>query len=140
MGYSIRKASEVCGKSRTTLHRALKTGKMSGQQDPATGEWSIDPSELRRVFPWDRAGHEHQSTSGQPMDSPRPDEAMAVKVAMLEQQLERERETVDDLRKRLDRAEERVFALSAPDHRERRDRPQRGLLERLRASLLGQKQ
>jgi hypothetical protein len=33
---------------------------------------------------------------------------------MLTAQLERERETVDDLRKRLDRAEERILALSPP--------------------------
>ena len=37
---------------------------------------------------------------------------MAVKVEMLEAQLERERETVADLRKRLDRAEDRLTALS----------------------------
>ncbi len=34
-------------------------------------------------------------------------------VEMLEQRLDRERNTVEDLRKRLDRAEERVFELSA---------------------------
>ena len=39
---------------------------------------------------------------------------LQVRVEMLEAQLVRERETVDDLRKRLDRAEERVLALSAP--------------------------
>ena len=112
MGYSMRQAAEVCGKSRTTLHRALKSGRMSGKQDEATGEWSIDPSELRRVFPWTRSVHEHQSTDVLGEYTPRTDEVMAVKVAMLEDQLERERETVADLRKRLDRAEDRVTALT----------------------------
>lgn len=112
MGYSIRQAAEVCGKSRTTLHRALKDGRMSGTQDDVTGEWSIDPSELRRVFPWAGGVHEHRSTDVQGPYTPQIDEVMAVKVAMLEDQLERERETVADLRKRLDRAEDRVTALT----------------------------
>ena len=116
MGYSMRQAAEVCGRSRTTLHRALKNGRMSGTQDEATGEWSIDPSELRRVFPWTGNVHEHKSTDVQVEYTPRTDEVMAVKVAMLEDQLERERETVADLRKRLDRAEDRVTALT--DQRE----------------------
>lgn len=112
MGYSMRQAAEVCGKSRTTLHRALKDGRMSGTQDEATGEWSIDPSELRRVFPWTGGVHEHKSTDVQGEYTPSTDGVMAVKVAMLEDQLERERETVTDLRKRLDRAEDRVTALT----------------------------
>ena len=113
MGYSIRQAAEVCGKSRTTLHRALKDGRMSGTQDEATGEWSIDPSELRRVFPWTGGVHEHKSTDMQgPYIPPQIDEVMAVKVAMLEDQLGRERETVADLRKRLDRAEDRLTLLT----------------------------
>lgn len=116
MGYSMRQAAEICGKSRTTLHRALKDGRMSGTQNEATGEWSIDPSELRRVFPWTGGVHEHKSTSVHGEYTQKTDEVMAVKVAMLEDQLEREKETVADLRKRLDRAEDRVTALT--DQRE----------------------
>ena len=116
MGYSMRQAAEVCGKSRTTLHRALKDGRMSGTQDKATGEWSIDPSELRRVFPRTGGVHEHKSTDVQGKCTQNTDEIMAVKVAMLEDQLEREKETVADLRKRLDRAENHVTALT--DQRE----------------------
>ena len=112
MSYSMRRAAEICGKSRTTLHRALKDGRMSGTQDEATGEWSIDPSELRRVFPWTGGVHEHKSTDVQGEYTHKTDEVMAVKVAMLEDQLEREKETVADLRKRLDRAEDRVTALT----------------------------
>jgi predicted nuclease with TOPRIM domain len=41
-------------------------------------------------------------------------EVLRVKTAMLEEQLGRERDSVEDLRRRLDRAEERVLALSAP--------------------------
>lgn len=112
MGYSMRQAADVCGKSRTTIHRALKSGRMSGTQDNTTGEWSIDPSELRRVFPWDRSVHEHKSTNVHDMVNSTSDEVLAVKVAMLENQLEREKETVSDLRKRLDLSDERLTLLT----------------------------
>ena len=129
MSYSMRQAAEVCGRSRTTLHRALKSGKMSGMQDGEGGEWSIDPAELRRVFPWAGDEHDRKSTSVQGASTPQHDEVMAVKVAMLEDQLERERETVADLRKRLDRAEDRVTALT--DQRVPRAEAGKSWLERL---------
>ena len=56
--------------------------------------------------------HEHPCTDVHGEYSPRTEEVMAIKVAMLEDRLERERETVADLRKRLDRAEDRVMALT----------------------------
>lgn len=112
MTYSLRQAAKACGRSRTTIHRALKSGKMSGVQDE-NKEWSIDPAELQRVFPWDRPEHEHRSADGHRSDTQSAvSDVLEVKVAMLEQQLEREQETVADLRKRLDRAEDRVVALT----------------------------
>jgi len=110
----------MTGLSRSTLNRATKSGRLSAHRDEA-GAILIDASELARVY---------GVTSPEPVqrramtshDEPR-DEAVAVletKVAMLTDQLERgdrERttilETVEDLRRRLDRAEERVLALTA---------------------------
>jgi len=133
MKLTLRQAADKCGKSRSTVHRALRSGKLSGSRDDG-GAWSIDPAELARVFPWD--AHKH----GQRDDVERgryeagdSSAVLAVKVEMLEQQLERERDTVEDLRRRLDRAEERVFALSAPSPtRRQQEGPQKGLWERVR--------
>ena len=111
MGHSLRQAAEVCGKSRSTIHRALKSGKLSGSRD-TNGEWSIDGAELARVFPWDSQDHGRRDSVGHERATQNIDEVLAVKVAMLEQQLEREQDTVADLRKRLDRAEDRVSALT----------------------------
>ena len=111
MGYSLRQAADICGKGRSTIHRALKSGKLSGSRDDK-GEWLIDGAELARVFPWDSHGHVQWDAAGQQRDASGTSDIMAVKVAMLEQQLEREQETVADLRKRLDRAEDRVTALT----------------------------
>lgn len=111
MGLSLRQAADLCGKGRSTLHRALQSGKLSGTKGD-NGEWSIDGSELSRVFPWDTKIHDQREATGHQRDTLNSSEVMAMKVAMLEQQLEREQETVSDLRKRLDRAEESVMALT----------------------------
>lgn len=46
---SIREAVKHFNVSRPTLTKALKTGKISGQQD-VNGQWSINPAEIARVY------------------------------------------------------------------------------------------
>ena len=46
---SIREAVKYYKVSRPTLTKALKSGKISGKQD-GKGQWSIDPSEMARVY------------------------------------------------------------------------------------------
>lgn len=46
---SIREAVKHFDVSRPTLQKALKSGKVSGVQD-GQGTWTIDPSELARVY------------------------------------------------------------------------------------------
>ena len=46
---SIREAVKHFDVSRPTLQKALKSGKISGVQD-GQGTWTIDPSELARVY------------------------------------------------------------------------------------------
>lgn len=106
MKLTLKQAAEQSGKSKSTIQRAIKKGKLSAEKND-DGTYAIDPSELSRVY---------SATLTQRSDEPlrNSDELLETKVAMLEDQLSRERETVDDLRKRLDRAEERVYALSAP--------------------------
>ena len=113
MGLTLRQAADLCGASRSTIHRALKSGKLSGGR-LEDGAWDIDPSELARVFPWDINEPVQRDNPGQGRDGSSEREAvLTVKVEMLEHQLERERDTIADLRKRLDRAEDRVLGLTA---------------------------
>jgi len=106
MKLTLKQAAEQSGKSKSTIQRAIKKGKLSASKNE-DGTYAIDPSELSRVY--DATSTQHSS---EPIRNN--DELLETKVAMLEDQLSREREAVDDLRKRLDRAEERVYALSAP--------------------------
>src|SRR5262245_43384376 len=48
--YNLVSAAAAAGVNRSTVLRAIKAGRLSGQRD-ATGSWEIDPAEFHRVFP-----------------------------------------------------------------------------------------
>lgn len=47
---SLRQAAAAFEVSRPTISKALTAGKISGERDPATGAWRVDPAELARVY------------------------------------------------------------------------------------------
>ena len=49
MAYSLVTGAAACGVNRTTILRAIKSGKISAERD-AQGAWTIQPAELHRVF------------------------------------------------------------------------------------------
>lgn len=112
MGYTLGEAAKATGKAKTTIQRAIKSGKISASKS-ASGSYDIAPSELHRVFP-DTVAQQEFRNGTQLYEKPRETEAevFRVKVEMLEQQLRREEETTEDLRKRLDRAESRIVLLT----------------------------
>lgn len=65
---SIREAVKHYHVSRPTLTKALKSGKISGTQD-GHGKWSIDPSELARLYQprTVSVGTDNGSFSGNPL-------------------------------------------------------------------------
>src|SRR5215471_11471995 len=50
MGYSLGQAAKAAGRSKTTIHRAVKSGKLFASRTE-DGGWSIDPAELSRAYP-----------------------------------------------------------------------------------------
>lgn len=123
MEFSLSAAAKAAGKGKSTIHNAIKTGKLSARREE-DGSYKIDASELARVFKLN-VPMNVQSNELEPIPGPQAagTAVLQVKVAMLEDQLARERETsrdtIDDLRKRLDRAEERVHALTYQTQQER---------------------
>lgn len=122
---TLRQAAELTGKSKSTLTRAIKSGRLSASRD-GEGMYAIDPAELARAYPFvERPDAQHDARHG----APRNGETEADDAAILRLRLsllvdeqdreraaaEREREqlaaTVADLRTRLDRAEQRITAL-----------------------------
>jgi polyhydroxyalkanoate synthesis regulator phasin len=112
MGYTLGEAAKATGKAKTTIQRAIKSGRISASKSDA-GSYDIEPSELHRVFPKTVAQQSIRNDT-QHLEKPHVIEAdvLQVKVEMLEQQLRREEETTEDLRKRLDRAENRIVSLT----------------------------
>lgn len=130
MQFTLSRAAKEAGISKSTLSKALSSGRISGERQE-DGSFRIEPAELFRVFPKRTAEHVRETglvTVREPPEKqgeqPAADVAiLQLKVQMLEEQLARERalheqdrdtarETVADLRKRLDRSEERVLALT----------------------------
>jgi hypothetical protein len=50
MTYTLGEAAKATGNSKTTIHRAIKSGKVSATKKD-DGSYDIDPAELHRVFP-----------------------------------------------------------------------------------------
>ena len=103
--FTIGEAARLTGKSKSTISRAVKSGRISATRDG--NRVLIDPSELARVFDATVA-QPLQSNDPQPPEEPHHApavEALNTEIRMLREMLDRERETVDDLRQRLTRTE-----------------------------------
>ena len=55
MELSLSAAARATGRSKSTIGRAIKSGKLSARRDDAGG-YRIDASELSRAFDWDPGG------------------------------------------------------------------------------------
>lgn len=99
MKFSIGQAAIETGKPKSTISRAIKTGRLSATKNG--NRYDIDAAELFRVFPQNVAQPQELNDT-QPSKSTN---ATDTEVRMLREMLDRERETVDDLRTRLTRAE-----------------------------------
>lgn len=60
MVYTLGEAAKATGKSKATISKAIKSGRISAQKDE-TGTFQIDPSELHRVYP-PTVSYEHKET------------------------------------------------------------------------------
>lgn len=115
MSYTLGEAAKAVGKSKTTLHRAIKSGRISATKTN-DGVYAIDPAELHRVFPTavkeqqqeqhHRNEQEHQGNTL---------ETLRIKLDLLERERDRERslmeETIADLREDRDRWRQQATSL-----------------------------
>ncbi len=102
MKHSLTSAATATGISKSTIYRAIKSGKMSAIFED--GVYKIDPAELHRVFSpasVERAMKEDMTQSETQGETP----LLKLEVDFLKQQLEREREFVKSLERRLDESD-----------------------------------
>ena len=115
MPYTLAEAAQACGLNRSTVLRAIKSGKISGSRDEV-GAWQVEPVELHRVFPpvaaqaAPRAVHQHAQ----------PDVELRVRLAMAEERLSELRHALADMRVQRDswQAQAERLAITAQGERQ----------------------
>jgi hypothetical protein len=104
MSYTLGTAAKATGKSKSTIQRAIKSGKMSATllED---GSYSINPAELERVFQIvsrNSSMEPNMTQSGTGNDTV----VLHWEVGVLRELIEQIKDERDDLRRRLDKAED----------------------------------
>ena len=133
MYFTLQGAADATGKAKTTIQRAIKAGKLSANRNE-NGSYAIDAAELSRVYVLRDTGSdtvvmEHQAIA---YDA----ETLRAQVELLQIQVEMMRETTQDLRVRLDSAEQERRQLMAmlthqPNQTETKEKPISLLFEKL---------
>lgn len=98
MAYSLAQAAAATGRDRSTLLKAIKRGKLSATRDSATDAWQVEPAELARVYGIGSSEANSEAGTGQSQA------ASALLVAAKDALIAEQRETIADLRRRLDTA------------------------------------
>lgn len=111
MSYTLNEAAKAVGKSKTTIHRAIKSGKISASK-LESGAYAIDPSELHRVFHNGTGERIKRNDAEQPKST---SGTTDIRLEILEKERERERqqleETIADLREDRDKWRQQATAL-----------------------------
>ena len=101
---SLSQAAKLAGKSKSTINRAIKSGKLSATRHE-DGTYSIDPSELARAF-------DVEPLEGAKRRSEEPDGTRLLeRIVALESMLSREREISADLKEDRDHWRQQANAL-----------------------------
>ena len=115
MSYTLNEAAKATGKSKTTIHRALKSGKVSAAKTDS-GAYAIEPAELHRVFPPVPGERNAERSIRNDEEQPNNDAGtLRIQLESVEKERERERqqlkETIADLREDRDRWRQQATAL-----------------------------
>ena len=117
MVYTLGQAAKAVGKGKTTVLKAIKSGRISAKKDD-NGQWAIDPSELHRVYP---PVNENSSPTAEKERQTTPSELieLRVQVQALHEQNSLLKDERDDLRRRLDveNEERRKLTMMLTDQR-----------------------
>ena len=112
MAYTLGEAAKATGKSKATISKAIKNGRISAKKGE-TGVFAIDPSELHRVYPI-TVEYEHKEPPLTPRVNSKDDGHIRELQARLDAAQERltDKETViSDLREDRDRWRQQATAL-----------------------------
>jgi len=121
---SLNEAAKLTGRAKSTISKALKTGKMSYvSKDAKTGAYEIDPAEAERVFPSKQ--ETTKSYQSKNTEYPVGNSILQVKLEAMEHRFTDAQNTIEDLRTRLDAesVERRQLTAMLTDQREKPVKP-----------------
>jgi hypothetical protein len=116
MSYTLAAAAKAVGLNKTTILRAIKSGKISGVKDE-NGEWHVEPAELHRVYR-PVAGSVTRTDAPQPYATS--DEELSARAFLAEQRLSDLKALLDEIRAERDAWRDQAQRLALTDQRERR--------------------
>lgn len=103
MAYTLGEAAKAVGKSKATLSKAIKNGKISASKND-DGSFSIEPSELHRVYP----PTPPETVDSERLETPNQTDANTKEIIELRVKLEAAQQRISDLEE--DRAQWRQQA------------------------------
>ena len=112
--YTLGAAAKASGKSKATISKAIKSGRLSALKDEM-GVYRIEPAELNRVYPFNVDGN-HDRTPQTPEETPDKGPSVRELQARLEAAQERladKEALIADLREDRDRWRQQATALLA---------------------------
>ncbi len=96
MTYTLGEAAKATGKSKPTISRAIKSGKISGKKDD-NGQYELDPAEVHRVFPKLQPASNDTGTMKQD-ETPNNDSVLQAEIEALQKLLAVKDDQISDLK------------------------------------------
>ncbi len=97
MRYTLGQAAKATGKAKSTISKAIKSGKLSASKENG-GSYQIDAAELHRVFPI-----EQETVSSEQPETPVSHTSNAeIRIAVLEAELKAAERRAEDLREQVE--------------------------------------
>ena len=113
MSYTLGEAAKVTGKSKATISKAIKSGRISAQKDES-GVFHIDPSELHRVYPVN-VSKETEGKPEEPSEHIATIRELSARLGAATERLQDKDAVISDLKEDRDRWRQQATALlSAP--------------------------
>lgn len=114
MAYTLGAAAKASGKSKATISKAIKSGRISALKDE-TGVYQIEPAELNRVYPLNVDGNRDRTpqTPEEPSDKGPSVKELQARLEAAQERLADKEALIADLREDRDRWRQQATALLA---------------------------
>ncbi|TNJ38635.1 helix-turn-helix domain-containing protein [Phaeobacter sp. B1627] len=112
MVYTLGEAAKATGKSKATISKAIKSGRISASKDD-TGAFRIDPSELHRVYPPTPMGEHKETPKETPVNTAETGDfkALQARLEAAQERLADKEAVIADLREDRDKWRQQATAL-----------------------------